>query len=119
MLYLFERLVVSAARWLPAELSVCGRFRSISLAICYTGSGYGKENDAKKASRIKIFYDAEKFATELTKYLELTLKRNSNLRRSYLLGIRGREATRKFRPLKVNLKDSVERHKLAMLLEKA
>jgi hypothetical protein len=34
--------------------------------------------------------DAEKFATELTKYLGMTLKRDSNLRRSYLLGIRGR-----------------------------
>jgi hypothetical protein len=100
-----------------------GRFRKVweyfAGNMHCTGSGYGKENDAKKARRIKIFHDAEKFATELTKYLELTLKRDSNLRRSYLLGIRGREATRKFRPLKVNLKDSVERHKLAMLLEKA
>jgi hypothetical protein len=50
------------------------------------------------------FHDAEKFATELTKYLELTLKRNSNLRRSYLLGIRGRKLPVNLDPLKVNLK---------------
>jgi hypothetical protein len=65
------------------------------------------ENDAliaKEGNTKFTFHDAEKFATELTKYLELTLKRNSNLRRSYLLGIRGREATVNLDPLKVNLK---------------
>jgi hypothetical protein len=36
------------------------------------------------------FHDAEKFATELTKYLGIDTKNDSNLRRSYLLGIRGR-----------------------------
>jgi hypothetical protein len=80
------------------------------------------ENDAliaKEGNTKFTFHDAEKFATELTKYLELTLKRNSNLRRSYLLGIRGRKLPVNLDPLKVNLKDSVERHKLAMLLEKA
>jgi hypothetical protein len=80
------------------------------------------ENDAliaKEGNTKFTFHDAEKFATELTKYLELTLKRDSNLRRSYLLGIRGRKLPVNLDPLKVNLKDSVERHKLAMLLEKA
>jgi hypothetical protein len=79
----------------------------------YTGEKtvchYGKRRFNSQRRKYKIhFHDAEKFATELTKYLELTLKRNSNLRRSYLLGIRGREATRKFRPFKSQLKDSVE-----------
>jgi hypothetical protein len=62
---------------------------------------------AKEGNTKFTFHDAEKFATELTKYLGLTLKRDSNLRRSYLLGIRGRKLPVNLDPLKVNLKDSV------------
>jgi hypothetical protein len=87
----------------------------------YTGEKtvchYGKTTLIIRRNTKFTFHDAEKFATELTKYLELTLKRNSNLRRSYLLGIRGK-ATRKFRPFKSQLKRFCGRHKLAML-EKA
>jgi uncharacterized protein (DUF2126 family) len=73
---------------------------------------------AKEGNTKFTFHDAEKFATELTKYLGIDTKNVTNLRRSYLLGIRGRKLPVNLDPLKVNLKDSVERHKLAMLLEK-
>jgi hypothetical protein len=53
---------------------------------------------AKEGNTKFTFHDAEKFATELTKYLGIDTKNNSNLRRSYLLG--EKEATVNLDPLK-------------------
>jgi hypothetical protein len=69
-----------------------------------------------KEGNTKFTFHDEKFATELTKYLELTLKKLTQPTKILFTG-RERKLPRHLDPLK-STKDSVERHKLAMLFRK-
>jgi uncharacterized protein (DUF2126 family) len=105
-------------KWYPGEL-----FPRWQYALYWRKDGFPLwKNDAlvaKEGDTKLTFHDTEKFATELTKHLGIDTK---NVTPTYedpiYWALEEGKLPVNLDPLKVNLKDSVERHKLAMLLEK-
>lgn len=105
-------------KWYPGEL-----FPRWQYALYWRKDGFPIwKNDAlvaKEGETHYTFHDAERFAIELTKYLGIDSK---NLTPTYedpiYWALEEGKLPINLNPLAVNLKDSVQRHTLAKLLEK-
>lgn len=105
-------------KWYPGEL-----FPRWQYALYWRKDGFPLwKNDAliaKEDGKKFTFHDAERFAIELTKYLGIDTKNiNPTYEDPIYWALEEGKLPVNLDPLAVNLKDSIQRHTLAKLLEK-